>query len=99
MQTPIKLTLSILFFLCLADMPYGYYQLVRFIALIGFAILAYQALEKESHTEMIIYAGLALLFQPLFKIALGRDIWNLVDVVVGIALIISIFIQPKESKQ
>ena len=99
MHTPIKLILAILFFLCLADMPYGYYQLVRFIALIGFAILAYQALEKESHTEMIIYAGLALLFQPFFKIALGRDIWNIVDVVVGVALIISIFTQTKESKQ
>ena len=99
MHSPIKITLAILFFLCLADMPYGYYQLVRFIALIGFAILAYQSYEKNRKTEVIIYAGLALLFQPLFKIALGRYIWNVVDVVVGIALIISIFIQPKESKQ
>ena len=99
MHTPIKITLAILFFLCLADMPYGYYQLVRFIALIGFAILAYQSYEKNRKTEVIIYAGLALLFQPLFKIALGRDIWNVVDVVVGVALIISIFTQPKESKQ
>ena len=80
-------------------MPYGYYQLVRMIALIGFAILAYQSYEKKRKTEIIIYAGLALLFQPLFKIALGRDLWNVVDVVVGIALIISIFTQPKESKQ
>ena len=99
MHSPIKITLAILFFLCLADMPYGYYQLVRFIALIGFAILAYQSYEKNRKTEVIIYAGLALLFQPLFKIALGRYIWNVVDVVVGIALIISIFTQPKESKQ
>ena len=99
MHSPIKITLAILFFLCLADMPYGYYQLVRFVALIGFAILAYQSYEKNRKTEVIIYAGLALLFQPLFKIALGRYIWNVVDVVVGIALIISIFIQPKESKQ
>ena len=99
MHTPIKITLAILFFLCLADMPYGYYQLVRFIALIGFAILAYQSYEKNRKTDVIIYAGLALLFQPLFKIALGREIWNVVDVVVGIALIISIFTQPKESKQ
>jgi hypothetical protein len=99
MQTPIKLTLAILFFLCLADMPYGYYQLVRFIALIGFAVLAYQSYEKNRKTEVIIYAGLALLFQPFFKIALGRDIWNVVDVVAGIALIISIFTQTKESKQ
>ena len=98
MNSLIKLTLSILFFLCLADMPYGYYQLVRMIALIGFAILAYQSYEKNRKTEVIIYAGLALLFQPFFKIALGREIWNIVDVVVGIGLILTIFIQPIQSK-
>jgi hypothetical protein len=37
----IKIVLALLFFLCLADMPYGFYQLVRFSGLIGFSILAY----------------------------------------------------------
>lgn len=54
-------------------MPYGFYQFVRFAGLIGFAILAYQAHEQGRQTEMIIYGGLALLFQPFFKIALGRQ--------------------------
>lgn len=93
----IKVILSILFFLCLADMPYGYYQFVRFAGLLGFVLLAYKAHEQGRQTEMIIYGGLALLFQPFFKIALGRQIWNIVDVVVGIGLLISIFIKPKES--
>jgi hypothetical protein len=46
---------------------------------------------------MIIYGGLVLLFQPFFKIALGREIWNIVDLVVGIGLLISIFMKTKES--
>lgn len=83
----IKITLAILLFLCLFDMPYGFYQLVRFVALIGFGILAYKANEQNQKTEMIIYGGLALLFQPFFKIALGREMWNIVDVIVGIGLI------------
>ncbi len=93
----IKVILTILFFLCLADMPYGFYQFVRFAGLIGFTILAYQANQQGRQTEMIIYGGLALLFQPFFKIALGRQMWNIVDVVVGIGLLISIFMKPKES--
>ena len=97
MNNAIKIVLAILFFLCLADMPYGFYQFVRFAGLIGFAILAYQANQQGRQTEMIIYSGLALLFQPFFKIALGRQIWNIVDVVVGIGLVISIFMKPKES--
>jgi hypothetical protein len=98
MDKAIKIILAILFILCLADMPYGYYQFVRFAALIGFAILAYQSNQKGRQTEMIIYAGLALLFQPFFKIALGRQMWNIVDLVVSIGLLISIFMQPKESQ-
>lgn len=96
MSNAVKVILSILFFLCLVDMPYGFYQFVRFIGLIGFAILAFRANEKGKQTEMFIYVGLALLFQPLFKIALGREIWNVIDVFVGIGLLLSIIIKPKE---
>ena len=91
----IKIILAILFFLCLADMPYGFYQFVRFAGLIGFAILAYQANQQGRQTEMIIYGGLALLFQPFFKIALGRQMWNIVDVIVGVGLLVSVFIKNK----
>jgi len=97
MNNAIKIVLAILFFLCLADMPYGYYQLVRFVALIGFAILAYKANEQGQKTEAIIYVCLAILFQPLIKIALGREIWNVADVIVGVGLIISIFIRPSNN--
>ncbi|HOZ83448.1 MAG TPA: hypothetical protein PKU82_11040 [Bacteroidia bacterium] len=97
MTIVIKISLAVLFFLCLFDMPYGYYQIARFSGLIGFAILAYQAHEQGRQTEMFIYVGLALLFQPFFKIALGREIWNIVDVVLGIGLLISIYMKPKES--
>ena len=91
----IKLLLSALLLLCLAPMPYGYYQLVRFAALLGFALLAYQAFEDGRHKEMIIYGALALLFKPFIKVALGRQIWNVVDVIVGLGLLASLFWQRK----
>jgi len=90
MDKIIKIALAILLFLCLLDMPYGFYQFVRFVALIGFGILAYKANEQNKYTEMMIYGGLALLFQPFFKIALGREMWNVVDVIVGAILLVSI---------
>ena len=98
MTMVIKIILAVLFFICLADMPYGFYQFVRFAGLIGFAILAYQANQQGSQSEMIIYGGLALLFQPFFKIALGRQMWNIVDIIVGIGLLISMFMKPKDSQ-
>ncbi len=80
-------------------MPYGYYQFVRFMALIGFSILAYNANDNGQTTEAIIYVCLAILFQPLIKIALGREIWNVVDVIVGIGLIVSIFIRSSNNQR
>jgi hypothetical protein len=74
-------------------MPYGYYQATRFIGMVGFALLAYLDYQKDQsvNSTVIIYLALALLFQPFIKIALGRTIWNIADVVVSIGLIISIF--------
>jgi len=96
MEKTIKIVLAALFFICVLDMPYGYYQFIRFLALIGFGILAFQVNEKDNQTEMVIYIGLAILFQPLLKISLGREIWNIIDIIVGIGLIISIFLKNKK---
>ena len=98
MKNTIKIVLSILLFLCLADMPYGYYQFVRFVAMIGFGILSFQSAESENKSFLIIYGALAILFQPFFKIALGRELWNIVDVIVGVGLIISLFIEKQQKK-
>lgn len=80
------------------DMPYGYFQLVRFMALAGFAILANHARQRNDQTGTIVYIALAILFQPLIKIPLGREIWNFVDVIVAIGLIASIFIPGKAGR-
>ena len=72
-------------------MPYGYFQFVRFAGLVGFVYLAYLANESKQQQVAILFVCLAILFQPFIKISLGRTLWNIVDVVVGIGLILSIF--------
>lgn len=89
----IKIGLAILFLLCLLKMPYSFYELVRFLALVGFGFLAYNANKENNNTATIIYAALALIFQPFFKIALGRDLWNIIDVVVAVGLLITLFVK------
>lgn len=91
MEKFLKIILAILLLICLLDMPYGYYQLVRFIAMISFGYLAFKAHDIKDETFAFIYVALAILFQPIFKISLGRDIWNIVDVIVAVGLIISSF--------
>ena len=84
----ISIVLAALLLLCLAPMPYGYYQFVRFVAMVVFAVMAYRYYEEKKNQLAIVFGALALLFQPFIKVALGKAMWNVVDVVVAIALIL-----------
>lgn len=86
----IQIILSVGLILCLADMPYGYYNLIRYASCIVFGIMAVDAYRHEKNSELIGYAALAILFQPFIKIALGRDIWQFVDVIAAVVLIVPI---------
>lgn len=95
MNNIIKIILAILFLLCLLDFPYGYFQFVRFAALLGFAFLAFDANQSSKQVEMVVYIALLLMFQPFIKLSLGRTIWNVVDVIVAIGLIVSVIKSQK----
>ena len=99
MDKIIKIGLSLLLLICLINMPYGYCQLVRFLCLIGFIFLAYDAKQNNKDIEMIVFIILAILFQPLIKISFGRTIWNIVDVIVAIGLLLSLFATRNKFKQ
>ena len=95
-----KIIFAILFALCLTKMPYGYFQLVRFLGMVFFVWLAYVDNSKKDKTLFIIWVLSVLLINPFIKIALGRTIWNIVDVVWAILLIGSIWADKKtESAQ
>jgi hypothetical protein len=95
----IKIIMAGLLLLCLADMPYGYYQLVRFLAMAAFAFLSYESYERGQKGQILMYICLALLFQPFLKVHLGRTLWNLVDVLVAAYLLLSLQNQQQINKQ
>lgn len=92
-----KLIMAVALIACLLPMPYGYYSLVRFVAMAVFAFFAYTYYEKDKMPLVFTFGALALLFQPFFKIALGRGVWNAVDVIVAIFLIILCFKEKYEN--
>lgn len=81
------LIMAIMLLICLLDMPYGYYQLVRFVAMVVFGINAYNYHNSGDNSLMITMAVFVLLFQPFFPFALGRILWNIVDFLVAVFLI------------
>ena len=77
----LKIILALLLLLCLAPMPYGYYQFVRVAAFVVFAILAYEKRGDENKVLFALYLIGAILFNPIWKVYLGRELWMVADVV------------------
>lgn len=84
----IGLGLALALLICLLPLPYGYYTLVRFAAMIVFGCMAFNFYREGKLPLCVLAASLVLLFQPIFKVALGRAMWNAVDVLVAVALIV-----------
>ena len=84
-----------LLLVCLVPMPYGYYQLVRFIAMAVFAYLAYEYYKVNRVGVCYIFVALALLFQPFFKVALVRTVCNIVDVIEAAFLMVLLLVDKK----
>lgn len=77
-----------LLLLCLIPFPYGVYTLVRFIMMILGGFLAYHYYSNDKKVLAIVFGSIAFLFQPFIKLALGRELWMVVDVVVALFLIV-----------
>lgn len=83
----VRIILAVFLLLCLAPMPYGYYQLIRVVGLVGFGFLALKAQEKGDERGLLFFIFSAVLFNPFFPIGLGRMLWNIVDVIWAIVLL------------
>lgn len=92
----IKIILAVLLLLCLLDMPYGFYILIRYIATVVFGYMAFSYYQENKKELAIASGALAVLFQPFAKLALGRGMWNVVDIIVAIGLIITVLLTNQE---
>lgn len=79
----------------LADWPYGYYQLLRFVVCIVAVYVAFIAYNWHKIWATCIFGFTAVLFNPLIPIHLSREIWQPIDVIWGILFILSAVIVSK----
>ena len=79
-----------LLLLSLIPFPYGVYTIVRLLMMVLGGILAHHYYTNDYKGLAITFGAIALPFQPFFKLALGRELWMIVDIVVAILLIVLI---------
>jgi len=63
----------------LLPMPYGYYMLLRFAALISFSVVAYTAFATRSWSTLVVSLGAALVMNPFFPLHLSKESWACLD--------------------
>lgn len=95
----IQIGAAALLLLCLIPFPYGVYTLARFIMMILGGYLAYHYYSIDKKALAILFGAIALLFQPFVKLALGRELWMVVDVVVAILLLVLAFKDKLSTKR
>jgi len=79
--------------------PYGFFTLLRFIVFAASAYVAWIAYEQQKEKWGWIFGFLAVLFNPFIVIHLNREIWVVIDLIVGIFMIVSVFIIKLDQKQ
>lgn len=73
------------------DLPYGYYQLLRF-AVCGFGgYVAYLAHQQNKKRWVWALGIIALIFNPFYKFHFDKELWQLFDLIVGIVFVIASF--------
>ncbi len=84
----IKLLIAALLIGCLFNVPYGYFQFIRIAGCIGFAYLAYNEFNYKRNITGILSVACAILLNPVYKIHFTRKLWNDIDLVIAILLLI-----------
>lgn len=90
---------AIMLLVALGDMPYGFYSLLRWVACAAFLCLAYQEhqLRGETSAWLIMFAILALLFNPVLPVHLTHEAWAPVDAGSAIALVIHYLVRERRA--
>ena len=83
--------LSILMlFGAIAEWPYGYYTILRWITCISSILVVFQAFEKNIDWVKVVFIIIAILFNPLAPIYLSRSTWVPLDIISATLFIFAI---------
>jgi len=96
--TWVLLGASIFAFIAIADLPYGYYRLLRWTTC-GVAIASAVQLYRMPRIGWVWALGiLAVLFNPLIPLHFDRDTWKIFDGAAG-CLFLSVFLLTRKHNE
>jgi hypothetical protein len=72
-------------------LPYGYFELLRWVVCPALAVTSYRALKARSASVAWTYGIVAAIFNPIFPARLGGGVWIYVDFAALTLIVASFF--------
>lgn len=76
---PILAIPAVMLLLALGPWPYGYYVLLRLVVCLASIAIAWR-LRESNALGMWAFVALAILYNPIVKVPLAREVWMVVNV-------------------
>ena len=73
--------------ICILPLPYGFYIIIRLAMSILAGCWAYHFYSQKKIALALTSLGILILFQPIVKITMDRLSWNILDIIIAVALI------------
>lgn len=87
----LRIVSAILLLWALSTHPYGYYTILRFVVTGVAAYSAYISVNLKKKIWTCSFGIITILFNPFAPIHLNKDTWAVIDVLVAIFFIVSLF--------
>mgnify|MGYP000007601677 CR=1 FL=1 len=82
---------AFLFLALLDGWQYGFFTILRFVVFASTAYVTWIAYEEQKEKWVWIFGFVAVLFNPFIPIHLNREIWIVIDLVIGVFLLAMTF--------
>ncbi len=93
-----KVAAIVLLLLAMGKLPYGFYVVLRWVVCGVCAYSVISAMNAERKGWAWVLGIIALLFNPLLPVRLGRETWPLVDLAAAALIAVSIFTVDRRRK-
>lgn len=93
------LVAAVMLLLAMATLPYGYYQILRWVVCAASAYIAYTAYACGKVWATWVFGFVAILFNPILPIHLTKEIWRPINFICAVLYASSVLFLKKPSRE
>ncbi|MGL4399944.1 MAG: DUF6804 family protein [Luteolibacter sp.] len=93
----VLLAAALFAFVAIADLPYGFYQLLRWVVCAVAVASAIQLHRTNRQGWVWALGGIAVLFNPLMTVGFDKATWRIFDGAAGIAFLAVLYFARKDN--